>query len=165
MSPSPNQTLGWALYMGRQYDRAIRHFLLAIDAFPDFAQSYASLGLAYEAKGMHREAIEVLERGMKLTSSAPPFAALLAHVHAGAGDRGEAQRLVEEFRKRGDITPILMALLYMDVGDRDRAFEWFGRGVEEHSMFIDELKVEPMYDGLRPDPRFTALLRRMRLSQ
>ena len=65
--------------------------------------------------------------------------------------------------QRKDITPIAFAVAYMDVGDKDRAFEWFEKGVEEHLMFIDELKVEPMYDSLRSDPRFTALLRKMRL--
>ncbi len=165
MSPSPFQTLGWALYMTRQYDRSIRHFLLAIDAFPDFVQNYAGLGLAYEAKGMHREAGEILKKGVALTQGAPPLAALLAHVHAAAGEGAEASRLLGQFRQRDDITPVVMALLSMDTGNRDQAFAWLDRGVEEHSMFIDELKVEPLYDSLRTDPRFTALLRKMRLSQ
>jgi tetratricopeptide (TPR) repeat protein len=121
------------------------------------------LGLAYEAKGMHKEAIDVLEKAMKVTGGAPTLAVLLAHAHAGAGDKSQAQQLLKEFSKRKDITPIAFAVAYMDVGDKDRAFEWFEKGVEEHSMFIDELKVEPMYDSLRSDPRFTALLRKMRL--
>ena len=163
LSPSPNETLGGILYTGRQYDRAIQHLQRAIQAFPDFVQNYAMLGLAYEAKGMHKEAIDVLEKAMKLTGGAPTLAALLAHAHAGAGDKSQAQQLLKEFSKRKDITPIAFAVAYMDVGDKDRAFEWFEKGVDEHSMFIDELKVEPMYDSLRSDPRFTALLRKMRL--
>jgi adenylate cyclase len=114
---------------------------------------------------MHREAIDVLQTAMKLTGGAPTIAALLAHAHAGAGDKSQARRLLNQFPNRKDITPVVFALLYMDVGDEDRAFEWFGRGVDENSMFIDELKVEPMYDNLRSDPRFTALLRKMRLVQ
>jgi hypothetical protein len=62
-------------------------------------------------------------------------------------------RLLKDFSARTDVTPIAWAVAYMDVGDRDRAFEWFGKGVEVHSMFIDEMKVEPMYDGLRSDAR------------
>jgi TolB-like protein/Tfp pilus assembly protein PilF len=163
LSPSPNETLGGILYTGRQYDRAIQHLQRAIQAFPDFVPNYAMLGLAYEAKGMHKEAIDVLEKGLKLTGGAPTLAVLLAHAHAGAGDKSQAGQLLKEFSNRKDITPIAFAVAYMDVGDKDRAFEWFGKGVEEHSMFIDELKVEPMYDSLRSDPRFTALLRKMRL--
>jgi TolB-like protein/tetratricopeptide (TPR) repeat protein len=165
LSPSPDETLGGILYTGRQYDRAIQHFQRAIQAFPDFIQNYSMLGLAYEAKGMHKEAIDVLEKAMKLTGGAPTLAVLLAHAHAGAGDKSQAQQLLTEFSKRKDITPIAYAVAYMDVGDKDRAFEWFEKGVEEHSMFIDELKVEPMYDNLRSEPRFTTLLRKMRLVQ
>lgn len=164
LSPSVNQGLGWALYMSRQYDRAIQQFLREIDAFPDFTQSYASLGLAYTAKGKHREAIEVLEKALRLTGGDPPLAALLAHAHAAAGDRAYARHRLDEFKKRQDITPIVFALLYMDLGDKDGAFEWFARAVEQHSMFIDELKVEPMYDSLHSDPRFTALLKKMNLA-
>lgn len=164
LSPSVNQTLGWALYMARQYDRAIQQFQHAIEAFPDFTQSYASLGLAYEAKGMHREAIAVLETLMKLTGGAPPAAALLAHAHAGEGDRSEARRRLDEFKKRKDVTPILFALLSVDVGDKTGAFEWFAKGVEQRSMFIDEVKVEPMYDSLHSDPRFATLLKKMNLA-
>ena len=165
LSPSVNQTLGWALYMARQYDRAILQLRRSIEAFPDFMQGYASLGLAYEAKGMHREAIGVLEKGLKLTGGAPPMAALLAHAHAGAGDKREAQRLLSEFKNRKDITPILFALLYVDIGDKDGAFEWFDKGIEQHSMFIDEVKVDPLYDSLHSDPRFAVLLKKMNLVQ
>ncbi len=165
LSPSPNETLGGIMYTGRQYDRAIRHFQRAILSFPDFAQNYAMLGLTYEAKGMHQEAIDVLEKGLKISVGAPTLAALLAHAHAGAGDKSQARQLLAEFSKRKDITPVAFAVLYMDLGDRDRAFEWFARGVDEHSMFIDEMKVEPMYDSLRSDPRFTTLLRKMNLVQ
>jgi hypothetical protein len=57
-----------------------------------------------------------------------------------------------------------MALLYTDIGDKDHAITWLERGVEQRSMYIDELKVEPMFDQLHSDPRFTALLRKMNLS-
>jgi tetratricopeptide (TPR) repeat protein len=82
MSPSPNQTLGWLYYMGRQYDRAIQHFQRAIEDFPDFLQNYSCLGIAYEAKGMHREAIDVLQKAVKLTNGAP----------AGSGSAGPRSR-------------------------------------------------------------------------
>jgi Carboxypeptidase regulatory-like domain len=52
LSSSVNETLGWALYMVRQYDHSIEHLRRAVEAFPDFIQIYATLGMAYEAKGM-----------------------------------------------------------------------------------------------------------------
>ena len=60
LSPSPNLMLGGVFYAGRQYDRAIEQLRHTTEAFPDYAQGYAILGLAYEAKAMHR------------TNAAPP---------------------------------------------------------------------------------------------
>ena len=162
-SVSANGALGWALYMARQYDQAIRQLQQTIEAFPEHTQSYSNLGMAYSAKGMHREAIDVLERAVKLAGGAPPVAALLAHAQARAGDRKPAERLLDEFKKHQGVTPIAMALVYMDLGDRDHAFEWFGKGVEQRSMYIRELKTEPMFDSLHADPRFTTLLKKMNL--
>jgi TolB-like protein/Tfp pilus assembly protein PilF len=164
LSPAVSQMFGAALYTARQYDRAIEQLRHTVEAFPDFEPGYASLGMAYEAKGMHSQAADVLERAVRLTGGAPTLTALLAHTRAGAGDTSDARRLLQEFRQRQGITPVVWALLYMDSGDLDHAFEWFETGVREHSMFIDELKAEPMYDRLHSDPRFTALLRKMNLA-
>lgn len=164
LSPSVNQTLGWALYMAHQYDRSIEHLRRVLEAFPDFVQIYATLGMAYEAKGMHRESAEILDKAVRLTGGGPTLAVLLAHTRAGAGDLSETRRLLQEFRQAKEITPVVWALLYMDSGDLDHAFEWLETGVREHSMFIAELKAEPMYDRLHSDPRFTALLRHMNLA-
>ena len=57
-----------------------------------------------------------------------------------------------------------LAILYLDLGDRDHAFEWLTKGVEHHSAHIDTLKVNPLFDSLRHDPRYTALLRKMNLA-
>jgi TolB-like protein/Tfp pilus assembly protein PilF len=165
LSPSVNQTLGWALYIARQYDRSIEHSRQAVEAFPDFVQAYATLGMAYEAKGMHRESEEILQKALQLSGGAPTIAALFAHTRAGAGDTGETRRLLQEFKQRGGITPVVLALLYMDNGDHDHAFEWLETGVREHSMFIEEVTCDPLYDRLHSDPRFPALLRKMNLTK
>jgi hypothetical protein len=120
--------------------------------------------MAYAVKGMNRESIEILEKAMKLTRGAPPVAGLVAHARAGAGDKSEALRLLGEFRKRTDITPVVLALLYLDVGDKDHAIDWLEKGYEQHSLYIEELKVEPLYDSIRGDPRFIGILRKMNLA-
>ena len=109
-----NQTLGWAFYMAHQYDRSIEHLRRVVEAFPDFVQIYATLGMAYEAKGMHRESAEILEKAVQLTGGGPTLAVLLAHTRAGAGDMSETRRLLQEFRQQKGITPVVWALLYMD---------------------------------------------------
>jgi hypothetical protein len=61
--------------------------------------------------------------------------------------------------------PRSMAFLYAAVGDRDHAFEWLERAYRERDPGIIIMKVEIMFDSLRPDPRFTDLLRRVGLPQ
>ena len=89
---------------------------------------------------------------------------LLGHAYAAAGNNKESQRLLDELKKRREVTPVAFALLYMDAGDKDRAFEWLAKGYEEHSQFMEELKVNPVFDGLRSDARFAALLTKMHLA-
>jgi TolB-like protein/tetratricopeptide (TPR) repeat protein len=164
LSPTIKLALGWALYTTRHYDEAIAQNRQTLGIFPDFVPAYLHLGLAYTAKGMYPEAIQILGKAMKLTGGAPPVASLVAHARARAGDVVPARRLLDDFEKREGINPILLGLLYMDTGDNNRAFESFDRAVEQRSQFSDELKVEPMYEPLHTDPRWALLLRKMNLS-
>ncbi|MBI4906667.1 MAG: tetratricopeptide repeat protein [Acidobacteria bacterium] len=164
LAPAIRGALGWALYITRRYDDAIAQNRRTLEIFPNSVEAHLHLGLAYTAKRMHPDAIAILEKAMKLTAGGPPVATLLAHAHARAGNIRPARRLLEDFEKREGIAPILFGLLYMDTGDKDRAFEWFDRAVERRSRFSDELKVEPMYEPLRSDPRWALLLRKMNLT-
>jgi TolB-like protein/Tfp pilus assembly protein PilF len=163
LSPGVHSQLGWCLYQARQYDAAIRQLRDTVELFPDFVQPYIHLGMAYSAAGMHRESIDIFQKLVGMTRGAPAVAALLAHAHARSGDKTQSKRLLNEYGNRTDITPVVLALLHMDVGDNEHALEWLGKGVAQHSMYIEELKVEPLYDSLRSDRRFTALLRSMNL--
>jgi TolB-like protein/Tfp pilus assembly protein PilF len=164
LSPTGRVGLGWALYITGQYDQAIAQHRQTLEVFPDFILAYMHLGIAYTAKGAHSEAIATLDKAMALTNGAPPVAALLAHARARAGDAKPARLLLEDFKKRDAITPILFGLLYIDTDDKDRAFEWLAKAIEQRSQFSDDLKVDPMYQPLHSDPRWLLLLRKMKLS-
>jgi hypothetical protein len=57
-------------------------------------------------------------------------------------------------------------MVYEGLGDKDRAFEWLAKAVDERSPALAQnIKVDPSYNRLRSDPRFTALLRRMNLER
>jgi hypothetical protein len=100
------------------------------------------------------------ERGVELPVGAAGFG--LPHAQAVAGDKQKLNGSSGDGRRVG-ITPIVFALLYLDIGNKDLAFQWLDRGIAQRSMYMDELKVEPMFDRLHSDPRFPALLRKMRL--
>ena len=67
--------------------------------------------------------------------------------------------------QRHYIDPYSVALIYTGLGEKDRAFEWLGRAYEERSSWLNHLKVEPGFDSVRSDPRFTELLKKVGLDK
>ena len=61
------------------------------------------------------------------------------------------------------LDPLVWA--YVGAGNRDEAFAWFDKAYADHSNLLTSLKVNPGFDGLRADPRFQALMRRVHLTQ
>lgn len=92
---------------------------------------------------------------------------LMGNVHAVAGRRDVAAQILgrlEERVKRGEyVSPVSIALIHIGLGDADRAFRWLERAYDERAPQLIWLKVDPIFDPLRSDPRFTRLLRRMGL--
>ena len=56
-----------------------------------------------------------------------------------------------------------LGLIYLDLGDRERALAALERGLDDHSQMQGYLNVEPALDPLRDDPRFRAVSRRLAL--
>jgi hypothetical protein len=82
-----------------------------------------------------------------------------------AGRRAEAQKVLDqltEFSKEKYVPAFRRAEIYAALGENDKAFEWLQKAYEEEHCII-AIKVDPVYDPLRSDPRFADLLRRMNL--
>jgi hypothetical protein len=73
-----------------------------------------------------------------------------------------AQQLNERGKYR---SPLLIGIAYAAAGDREAALNWLSKAVDEHAPWLPELKLEPMYDPLRSDPRFIALVKRVGLEK
>jgi adenylate cyclase len=81
-----------------------------------------------------------------------------------AGKHEKARQILEQLTdpsKQKYVSPYDIATIYTCLGDSDEAFDWLSRACEERSGLLVYLKVEPMFDRLRSDPRFTELLRRV----
>ena len=92
---------------------------------------------------------------------------VLVGAYAGAGRRPEALKVLDELhrrRQRGYVPAAAFLNAYLRLGDKEEAFTWLGRAVEERSNIIQFLKVHPFLDPLRGDPRFAGFLRRANLS-
>jgi tetratricopeptide (TPR) repeat protein len=137
---------------------------------PNFFLTYLYLVPAYEQKAMFDEAIEELQKAITISGSSTPLLALLGHVYAVSGrsdktERGTLGELRRERAKQGYVPPFYFALIYAGLGEKDDAFEWLGKAYDERSSFLVWLSVDPVFDSLRSDPRFTDLLRRIGLAR
>jgi hypothetical protein len=90
----------------------------------------------------------------------------IGHVHAVAGSRADAERVIEELQRKSVeryVSPFEIALIHVGLGDRDRAFEWLDKAFRDRSDLLVYLKVDPRLDPIRSDRRFTALVAKVRL--
>jgi len=89
---------------------------------------------------------------------------VLAYAYAVSGKRDEALKILNQqqrLAKQRYISPYNLAIIYTGLGDKDRAFEVLNRAVDEDSYMMTQVPARPMFDSLRSDPRYPALLRRM----
>jgi len=127
----------------------------------------SDLARAYLEKSMYPEAIAELQAALRLGGGHPRYVGRLGHAYGLSGNRGEALKILAELTaqsKRGYVPALAIAEVYLGLGDKERALEWLGKAVEERSAGVSWLKVVPLFDPLRSDPRFTDLLRRMNLA-
>jgi tetratricopeptide (TPR) repeat protein len=166
LSLSIGADIGRVLYFSRQYDRAIEQFQKTIELDATFVPAHTRLGWVYLAKRMYQEAITEQKTAIALDKRSRK-AAWLGYAYAVAGKRDEALKILDELKelaKQGYVSPYESALIYMGLGDKDQAFVWLGRQYEERPDVLNYLKVDPVYDSLRSDARFTDLVRRMKLA-
>jgi len=166
LSLSINTGLGHVLYLSRQYDLAIEQYRRALELDPGFLQARLWFGRPYLQQGMYREAIEELRQAVKLSQGSTISLAVLGHAYAAAGEREEAYRILQTLVDRAEkqyLPSYWIALVYIGLDEKDRAFEWLERAYQERSSWLVWIKVEPRFDILRPDPRFALLLGRMGL--
>ena len=95
------------------------------------------------------------------------FVAALGHAYSLSGERDKANKILDELRemsKQRYVSPYLIAIVYVGLGDKDQAFAWLDKAFQDRSSLLLWLKVEPQFDSLRDDPRFQDLLRRVGLT-
>ncbi len=161
-----NRDVGMILYWARQYDDAIEELNKTLQMDPMFGPTYAFLGLAYEQKGMYEQAGGVIREALKILPYEPLFIAQLGRVLALTGQTSAAKDTLDslmELSKRRYVSSSYLAIVFLALGDRDLAFEWLEKAYEEHDDRLVFIKVEPLSDSIRDDPRFADLVRRIGL--
>src|SRR5215212_10294371 len=157
--------LGWIYYLSGQNDKAIEQCKKILELDPSSFPARRYLGLAYEGKGMYTEAIAEFQTGVKLSGS-PLMLALLGHAYAVSGKTAKAQQVLSDLQQLQDqryVSPYTVAAIYAGLGEQDQAFKWLETAVEGRDIWLMNLKVDPVFAKLRSNPKFTALLARIRL--
>jgi tetratricopeptide (TPR) repeat protein len=166
VSPQAQMNVGVILYEARRYDESVAEIAQALDLDPNFGGAHVMLGRVYAAKGAADRAIEELERARGLMGPRPDVVATHAYVLARAGRQREARAVLDELRrisKPRDPSPIRLAMIHIGLGEKDRAFAWLEKALEARDWQMALLNVEPIFDVLRSDPHFAALVERVGL--
>jgi tetratricopeptide (TPR) repeat protein len=167
LSPFINNGLARQYYLSRQYDRAISQCQVGLRTDPTYLPARIQLGLAYEQKGMLKEAISELEKARDLAKTLPMAHALLAHAYATAGRRGYALKelnVLNTMKTKRYVPPSYFAIVAIALGNKNEAFGYLQQSYQDRSEQILYMGVEPLVDPLRGDPRFDALLKKVGLT-
>jgi len=155
-----NSDLGNSYYRARRYDEAIKQLRKTIDLDPDFYYAHWNLGSALKAKGDLRGAIEQYEKARALNED-PSMLGLLGNAYAAAGRKDEAIKIRDELEtisKQRYVSAYSFALVYLGLGDRDEAIRRLQKSYEDRAgESLRFIRVDPLLDPLRGDPRFEAL--------
>jgi adenylate cyclase len=159
--PGLNLHYGRAVFLMHDYDRAIAHFAKMLEMYPDYAAAHEYFGDACEQKGMTHEAITQWTAALALTGQTE-HARVLEQVFASAGfdaaKRTLAGRQLEDLerkRTRGAYVPAAdYVFAHVRRGNLDDAFAWLPKMVAEPNWFALQLRINPILDPLRGDPRF-----------
>lgn len=175
--------MGKMYYFAGRYYEAIRKGREMLEIDPQFGQANGLIGLAYLEMGLYQDAereFKVLVESLTdqnvikhrrgetpgesaaLPDSDPEAIALLGYTYAVSGKRNNALEVLnklQELIKRRYVEPHTLAIVHIGLGDNDKAFECLDRAFEDRCSILTYIKVIPLFDGLKSDPRYDKLVR------
>ena len=163
-----NRIYGDILVDGRKYDEAIAQYQKTLDLDPNFATAHYFLGRAYEFKGMYDEAVAEYTKSQGISILPPETVQQLKDVYARSGWKAYLQMSIDLLMHDSQQTvfpPFVIASFYARLGNNDEAMKALEKGYEEREFRMTLLSVSAEFDGLRSDPRFRDLVRRMGLPE
>jgi tetratricopeptide (TPR) repeat protein len=167
-----NAHLAWHYVYARQPDQAIAQCHKTLDMDANYELAHFFLGQAYEQKGRYLEAIEEFEKDSTLSSDPDTWLGPLprmGHAYALAGKKAEAMKVIDRLMTLPRLRrPFYgLALVYQGLGDTEKALVLLKEAVDERQQTYELIYLgrEPTFDGLRPNPRYADLLRRVGLPQ
>ncbi len=156
-----NTLRGWAYYYARRYDQAIAALEETLELDAGFAPAEFWLGLARQQQGQLEAAGAVLEQAIEHSGRSPMMVAALGRLHALRGETTAASAVLAELEaasRREYVPAYYIAAIHSGSGDRERTLDWLEHSRQARDNWLVFLGVDPIWDALRSEPRFTALL-------
>ena len=160
-------TVGFLLIMARLYDESIREYRSVLAVHPEYTNARWGLGFALIVNHQTDQAIPEMEKTVAMMNRSPGSLDMLATAYAHAGRRQDALTLINELkqrRQRGYVPAGAFINTYLALGDYDQAFFWCDEAYKEQSAILQWIKVDPLFDPVRNDPRFVDLVHRVGLN-
>jgi len=165
LNAATNRYMARYYYFNGNYNRAIDYFERALDNDSTDYRSYTYLGLTYLMMGDTGLAIQSVLRGAQLTKfQAAGIVSMLGYIYARSGNRIRAMEMLgilEKLNKRFYVHPVYFGAIYAGLGDTDRGFDMLEESIDERSEWMIYIKVEPLYEQFRSNPKFKELVKRI----
>jgi TolB-like protein/cytochrome c-type biogenesis protein CcmH/NrfG len=155
--------LAYYLYHARRYDDAIVQIRKTLELDPTSTLARHLLGCCLLWKGDTAGAIAEFQRS-KIVVTGAWYQGLLGYAYAISGDRPKAEQILgelEELAKHQYVNSSAFAAIYLGLGEKGKALDWLDVAYENQESACWLLKVDPIYDSLRNEPRFQALVQKV----
>jgi len=166
LEPLVNARLGLSLYLARRYEEALEHNRKVIRMDPSFSIVYWYHAGTCTAKKLWDEAIASSQKHVQLSGGAAFALSFLGFVYGSAGMKDEAINVLERLialSKERYVSPFDIALVYVGLGKKDQALENLEKAYTDRASLMAYLGTWPVFDSVRSEPRFKALLKKMNL--
>jgi TolB-like protein/tetratricopeptide (TPR) repeat protein len=155
-----NTDMGSDYYYARRYDEAIAELHKTLEMDPGFYIAHLVLGQILDAKGARDAAIVECQKARALNDD-PSVLGVLARAHGLSGNKMEAEKILDHLKKLSKeryVSAYSFALVYLGLGDKEEALRWLEQSYQDRAgSDIGFIRVDPLLDPLRGDPRFEAL--------
>ena len=159
--------MGLTLAWQGKYSAAMEQARKCLEFDPTVFWAHWGIGWTDVQAGKISQAIPELQKA-KTIGSAGFVAGYLGYAYAASGDHAGAKAVIEELQQESSrrfVSPLWPAIIYLGLGDKDRALDGLERAYTSRSVFLGLLKMDRIYDPLRSDPRFIQLLRKVGLEK
>ena len=159
-----NADVSWTYCCARRFDDAERQARKTLEIGPQFFRAHYYLGQVLQLKGRLGDAISEYQKAFDLNGD-PYSLGLLGQAYARNGQKDEAQKVLarlNEMAKSRYVAPYAIAFVYLGLGEKERAIDELERAYQNgDTNYLFLIKVDPLLDDLRGDPRFEALVQKI----